>query len=202
MRTISIALGAVIALSAAQPVAQAADKVADFAERTCGLCHGAAGDSNSPAFPRLAGQNAEYIDAQLKAFRAQARGDPAAQAYMWAMASRLDDQQIDELAKFYAGRKPVHGAPGDAALMREGKAIYENGIAEQKVLPCASCHGPAAEGKESIPRLAGQHVPYLVKQLAYFKSLLRANAPIMHTAVGENMTLRQMEAVATYAASK
>ena len=180
----------------------AADKTAELATRTCGLCHGAKGDSASSAFPRLAGQHAAYIDAQLKAFRAQTRGDPAAQAYMWAMASRLDDQTITDLASFYAGQKPVSGVPGDPTLMTEGKNIYENGIAEEKVLACVSCHGPVAEGKDNIPRLAGQHAPYLVKQLVYFKSLLRANAPIMHAAVGESMTLRQMEAVAAYVASK
>ena len=58
-----------------------------------------------------------------------------------------------------------------------------------------------AEGKEAIPRLAGQHPAYLVKQLAYFKAQLRANAPVMH-AVTDKMTFEQMEAVATYAASK
>ena len=74
------------------------------------------------------------MEAQLKKFRAQTRGDPAAQAYMWAMASRLDDQTIADLAGFYAAQKPAAGVPGDAMLMTEGKSIYENGIAEQKVL--------------------------------------------------------------------
>ena len=91
-----------------------------------------------------------------------------------------------------------HGPSPDATIGRWRNRV--NGL--QKVLACGSCHGPAAEGKDAIPRLAGQHAPYLVKQLVYFKSLLRANAPIMHAAVGENMTLRQMEAVAAYVASK
>jgi cytochrome c553 len=86
--------------------------------------------------------------------------------------------------------------------MAEGKKIYEQGIPEEKVTACAGCHGPDAKGQEAIPRLAGQHAPYVVKQLAYFKSLLRANAPIMHAAIGEEMTLRQMEAVAAYVGSK
>jgi cytochrome c553 len=180
----------------------AADKTPDYAARTCGPCHGPKGDSTSSAFPRLAGQQAAYIDSQLKAFRAQTRGDPAAQAYMWAMASRLDDQTIGELSAFYAAQKPIAGAPGDSSLMAQGKRIYDNGVAEQKVLACISCHGPGAEGKDNIPRLAGQHAPYLVKQLLYFQSLLRGNAPVMHVAVGEKMTMHQMEAVAAYAVSK
>ena len=202
MKSASLTIAAVLLSIAFCTPGSAADKTAELASRTCGLCHGVKGDSTSSAFPRLAGQQPAYVEAQLKAFRAQTRGDPAAQAYMWAMASRLDDQTIADLAGFYAAQKPAAGVSGDATLMTEGKSIYENGIAEQKVLACGSCHGPAAEGKDAIPRLAGQHAPYLVKQLVYFKSLLRANAPIMHAAVGENMTLRQMEAVAAYVASK
>lgn len=181
---------------------KAENKTAELATRTCGLCHGPKGDSPSSAFPKLAGQQAAYIDAQLKAFRSQTRGDPGAQAYMWAMASRLEDQTIADLAAYYAAQKPMAGTPGDPTLMAEGKRIYEQGVPEQKLTACVTCHGPDAKGQETIPRLAGQHAPYLVKQLAYFKSLLRANAPIMHSAIGEDMTLRQMEAVAAYVASK
>jgi cytochrome c553 len=202
MKTPSLTLAAAILSISSYTIAGAADKTAEFAARTCGLCHGPKGESTSSAFPRLAGQQPAYIEAQLKAFRAQTRGDPAAQAYMWAMAARLDDQSITDLATFYAAQKPIAGTPSDPTLMGEGKTIYENGIAEEKVLACVSCHGGNGEGKDNIPRLAGQYAPYLVKQLVYFKSLLRANAPIMHSVVGENMTLRQMEAVAAYAASK
>ena len=195
------AVSAVFALGFPIP-GNAQEKAAEIATRTCGLCHGPKGDSTSSAFPKLAGQHAAYLDAQLKAFRSQARGDPGAQAYMWAMASRLDDQIIADLAAYYAAQKPMAGTPGDPVLMEEGKTIYEHGIPEEKVTACVSCHGPDARGRDTIPRLAGQHPAYLVKQLAYFQSLLRANAPIMHSAIGEQMTLRQREAVAAYAGSK
>ena len=172
-----------------------------YTSQVCAACHGPKGNSISPAFPRLAGQQAAYIEAQLTGFHDRTRGDPAAQAYMWGMASQLDARDIKQLAAYYAAQRPVPGAPGDKTLMAQGKTIYEQGMPDAGVPACATCHGAAAEGKEAIPRLAGQHPAYLVKQLAYFKAQLRANAPVMH-AVTDKMTFDQMEAVATYAASK
>jgi cytochrome c553 len=180
----------------------AADKTAELASRTCETCHGPKGDSTSSAFPRLAGQRAEYIETQLRAFRAQTRGDPPAQAYMWTIASRLEDQDIRDLARYYASQMPAAGAAGDTELLREGKNIYESGVPKEKVFTCISCHGEYAEGKDKVPRLAGQHAPYLVKQLVYFQSSQRGGeVHIMRAAIGERMTLQQMEAVAAYLAS-
>jgi len=198
-----IGIGLPLALALGAPIAYPAEdqQIQRLATQTCATCHGRNGDSISPAFPRLAGQQAQYIEAQLVGFRDRSRGDPAAMAYMWGMASQLDDRTIKGLAAYYAAQRPVHGTPGDKALMARGKAIYEQGLPDAGVPACAACHGAAAEGKENIPRLAGQHPAYLVKQLAYFQSMLRGNAPIMH-AVTDKMTFEQMEAVGTYAASQ
>jgi cytochrome c553 len=167
----------------------------------CATCHGPDGNGTSSAFPRLAGQHAAYLEAQLKAFRNQIRADPSAQAYMWAMSSMLTLDTIKQLAAYYASQVPVGGKPGDAALMTAGELIYEQGIAEQGVPACRTCHGSNAQGKEIYPRLAGQYPEYLLKQLLFFQSLARANAPLMH-AVTDTMTFAQMQAVATFAASK
>jgi cytochrome c553 len=202
MKSALYVAGIAAALLLYQPIAGHAEKTAELTGRTCALCHGPKGESASSAFPKLAGQNAAYIDAQLKGFRTQTRGDPGAQAYMWAMASRLDDATIAALAAYYAAQKPMVGMSADATLTAEGKKIYEQGVPEAKISACVACHGPDAKGQDTIPRLAGQHAAYLVKQLAYFKSQLRGNAPIMHAAIGEEMTLHQMEAVAAYVASK
>ena len=167
----------------------------------CATCHGPEGNGSSSAFPRLAGQHAAYLEGQLKAFRDQTRGDPSAQAYMWGMSSLLTPDMIKQLAAYYASQTPVGGKPGDTALMTAGKAIYEQGVVEQGVPACQTCHGPNAEGKEVYPRLAGQYPEYLLKQLLFFQSMARANAPVMH-GVSDTMTFSQMQSVATYAASK
>jgi cytochrome c553 len=172
-----------------------------LATQACANCHGPNGDGISPAFPRLAGQQAAYIEAQLAAFRDHSRGDPSAMAYMWGMASQLDGQSVTQLAAYYGSQRPVPGAPGDQAAMAKGKVIYEQGLSDEGVPPCITCHGANAEGKDNIPRLGGQYQAYLVKQLAYFKSQLRGNAPVMH-AVTYQMTFEQMEAATVYAASR
>jgi cytochrome c553 len=176
-------------------------ETAQLATRVCANCHGPRGASVSSAFPNLAGQQAAYIEAQLKSFKDKTRGDPYAQAYMWGMASQLDDETIKRLAAYYAAQKPSPARKADAATMATGKQIFEHGLPEAEVPACNLCHGENAHGKDAIPRLAGQHPEYLVKQLVAFKSLQRANNPVMHS-VTNKMSLEQIQAVAGYAAAK
>jgi cytochrome c553 len=163
---------------------------------TCGVCHGGNGQSVSPTFPNLAAQSAPYVSLQLHAFKDQSRADPDAQAYMWGMAARLDDVQIDALAQHFANLPAAAGVPGGAALIAVGKSIYTLGIPARQVPPCATCHGPKGEGIGPFPRLAGQHSPYLLKQLLVIQSVLRT-APVMHGVI-KDLTRTQMDAVATY----
>ena len=198
-RTIAFAAGAVLAFAVTTAWAQQDAK--ELATGVCSACHGPNGHSISPVFPNLAGQQPAYIVLQLEAFRGHMRGDPNAQAYMWGMASQLSDGTIKALADYYAAQKPAAGIAGNSTLMAEGRKIYTEGIPNQKVPPCASCHGADAQGAAVFPRLAGQHVGYLIAQLEGFKSGTRANAPIMANVV-QTMSAEQLQAAATYAASK
>ena len=83
------------------------------AATTCATCHGPQGRSTTPKFPVLAGQHASYLIAQMKAFKAQTRGDPDALGYMWGMAAPLDDGMIEALAAYYSAQRP---GPGRCAL--------------------------------------------------------------------------------------
>jgi cytochrome c553 len=200
---IVLILAALTATSMMPPPVRAQDAEAEkLATQTCASCHGPGGDSVSPAFPKIAGQRAEYLENQLKAFRDRTRADPMAQAFMWGMTSQLSDSGIKNLAAYYAKQKPAPGKAGDPKLIEKGRAIYEAGTGSENAQACATCHGPGAEGNTIFPRLAGQHAEYLVKQLVLFKSVLRegGNAPLMH-AVTKQMTFDQMEAVAAYLAS-
>ena len=190
-----------VVLSCAASAALAQDDARKTATQVCSSCHGPRGESISSAFPRLAGQQSDYLEGQLRAFRDRTRGDPMAQAYMWGMASQLDDATIRGLAAYYASQKPVRGKSADAKLAQQGKSIYEAGVSGGQ--PCVTCHGKDGEGKGTIPRLAGQHPEYLVKQLVLFKSQLRAdsNATEMHN-ISAGMSFDQMEAAATYLGSK
>jgi cytochrome c553 len=167
-----------------------------LAVTVCGTCHGTRGNSTQPKYPRLAGQNAHYLAAQLRAFRAQTRGDPDAVGYMWGMAGELDDPTIDALSGYYAAQQPQSSPSRDAALIARGRDIYERGVESQGVPACSSCHGADAHGLQDFPRLAGQHAEYVLKQLASFRSNMR-NVAIMH-GVAQNLRLAEMQAVAAY----
>lgn len=184
--------------SAAQ--AQADDSAAGqkVVTSVCQNCHGAGGNSTSATFPRLNGQQPEYIVAQLKAFRDHTRADPHAMAYMWGMAARLDDATIASIASYLAGQPKTQAQTG-GALSAEGRRIYASGDAAHNVPACAACHGSNGEGNGPIPRLAGQHADYLRKQLEDFRSLLRNN-DVMH-ANTQDMTDSEIEAVVSYLAN-
>lgn len=182
----------------------AADDVDAFMQRhaqrlavgVCGTCHGAHGVSSVASYPRLAGQNERYLAAQLRAFRAETRGDPDAIAYMWGMAGNLDDATIDALAAYYAKQQPAPGRGADSPLVTRGKAIYEHGIEGKGVPACAACHGLAGRAAAESPRLAGQQAQYVLKQLTSFRSNMRNDA-VMH-GVCLNLRLPEIQAVAAY----
>jgi cytochrome c553 len=171
----------------------------DGTEQVCALCHGLGGRSISPIFPHLAGQRAEYIEAQLKAFRDHDRADPDARAYMWGTAEQLSDRVIHGLASYYAAQAPAAGKPADPILMAAGRKLYEQGIVDN-ILPCLACHGAKAEGAGTTPRLAGQHRLSLERQLEYFAANERTDE-VMHQET-MNLTHQQIEDLSAYLAAQ
>ena len=67
----------------------------------CAACHGANGISANALWPNLAGQKADYIVKQLKAFKAGVRKDPL----MSPQAAQLSDQDMENLAAYFSGLK-------------------------------------------------------------------------------------------------
>ena len=120
----------------------------------CSSCHGPGGRSISPTFSRLAGQQKDYIIAQLTAFRDKTRADPHAKTYMWGMAAQLSDPTIDAIAAYYASQTPVAGEPGASPEIAAGEKIFTEGVPSASLPACMSCHGEKAEGNGPIPRLA------------------------------------------------
>jgi cytochrome c553 len=165
----------------------------------CSSCHGPEGRSISPTFPRLAGQQKDYLVAQLQAFRDKTRADPHAQTYMWGMAAQLSDSTIDGIANYYSSQAPVAGTPSTSPETAAGAKIYTEGIPSENVPACKSCHGEQAEGNGPMPRLAGQHQAYLARQLEAFQSMARANE-IMHEN-SKDLTAEQIGEVAVYLAT-
>jgi len=140
------------------------------AVQVCSNCHGKDGNSISPNFPRLAGQQSLYLAAQLENFRSHQRADPEGFEYMWGISRKLTDEQIKGLADYFAKQTPQANSAVDASTAAAGKLIFENGLPAKQTPPCSTCHGPKGEGMASFPRLANQHQDYLVKQLNVFRN--------------------------------
>ena len=167
------------------------------AVQVCSNCHGLDGNSVSPNFPRLAGQQATYIVSQLENFRSHGRSDPAGFEYMWGLSHNLSDAQINGLAEYFAKQLPSANAAVDPDLMSVGRDIYDNGVPSKEAPPCMACHGPRGEGVANFPRLSGQHQDYMIKQLQVFQRTEgRPNTPM--TQITHLLSEEDMEAVAGY----
>lgn len=73
--------------------------------RLCIGCHGAAGISNAPIYPNLAGQKEAYLVSALQAYKNRSRQGGNA-AVMWSLAGNLSDDDIRNLAAYYASLEP------------------------------------------------------------------------------------------------
>jgi cytochrome c553 len=195
-----LALPMLFALAACNTAGpKSGDTVVDGTVHVCSSCHGLDGRSISPTFPRLAGQQHDYIVAQLTAFRDHTRADPHAHTYMWGMAATLTDTTIDGVATYYAGKPPASGTAGDPAVVAAGKKIFEEGVPDRDVPVCGNCHGDKAAGDGSTPRLAGQYPSYIEDQLINFSTMARANEIMHANSIG--LTQEEMHQVAAYVGS-
>lgn len=173
-RYLSIVAFVLAAMTATSGLAADNPVAARLARDVCSKCHGKDGISRSSLFPNLAGQQAVYLDNQLRQFRNRGRSDPHAQSYMWGIAGPLSNSDIKALAEYYASKAPAPAVPsGRPALAAKGKEIFQSGVADRDVPACIDCHGPQAKGQGPVPRLAGQHLDYLFRQIRDFRSLLR-----------------------------
>jgi cytochrome c553 len=190
----------IAACSSAVSEAAAMDPAIAGTVHICASCHGTAGRSTSSTFPRLAGQQKDYLVTQLQAFRDKTRADPHAQTYMWGMAARLSDPTIEGVAAYYSAQPPVAGEPAASPGITAGAKIFADGIPAQSTPACSGCHGDKAAGNGPIPRLAGQHPAYLARQLEAFASKARANE-IMHDN-SKNLTAEQISQVTVFLATQ
>lgn len=163
----------------------------------CGACHGADGNSVNGEWPKLAGQNAQYLEAQLKAYKSGERKNPI----MMGQVAALSDQDLKDLAAYFASQTQKPGvANPDAVAVAE--ALYRGGDAENAVPACAACHGPQGDGNAAAayPMIAGQHAAYATIQLKAYRDGSRAgtDAAKMMSQVAAGLSDGQIEALASY----
>jgi len=132
----------------------------------CTMCHGPQGLSYANS-PNLAGQFEAVVYKQLRDFQSGARVN----AVMSPMAQNLSDQDMKDLAAYYASLPRLRTGHGEAPPMPE---IVASGAPMRNIAPCASCHGPA-DNKPGAPWLEGEPEAYIRAQLLAFASGDRRN---------------------------
>jgi cytochrome c553 len=189
--------GAALAAEPAAPSKQEFDTKVQY----CKTCHGLKGEGfrGASTMPRLAGQQPEYVENQLRAFDERRRQN----AIMFNVSHALSPGMLAALAKHFKDLdpKPLGGAPKD--LVPAGKKIYEEGVASTDIPPCASCHGPQAKGEGQFPRLAGQLHDYIFKKLTNWNTergqdAKNPDSSAIMQPIAHGLTEAQVSAVAAY----
>ena len=166
----------------------------------CKTCHGlqAQGYRGYLPMPRLAGQQPQYLENQLRAFIERRRTNPV----MANVAHVLTPAMVSGLAAHFDSLDPppIGGAPRHS--LAQGKEIFENGLPESNVPACSACHGAEGKGQNEIPRLAGQLYEYTVAQLSGWSKVRGQGTAVDTSAImaptAHNLTHAQIEAVAAY----
>lgn len=143
------------------------------AETVCAACHGVNGVSPIPAQPNLGGQNVKYLYKQLVEFKSGYRKN----GIMQSQVANLSQQDLANVAGYYASQAPWGVAFGNPATTQEATKLFLGGDKSRGVIGCAGCHGPDAAGNvwAAFPRLGGQHAEYIATQLKLFRAAGRAD---------------------------
>ena len=160
----------------------------------CFLCHGATGDSSSPLYPKLAGQNREYLLKQLNNFR---RGERDS-ADMRKVVADMDGQDIQAAAFFFSRQEPSRGNSAYPEMRAVGEKLFLEGNPAKGLKPCRECHGERGAGSATLPRIAGQHTLYVETQLTLFEERKRTNDNAQMQDIARLLATDEIRALAEY----
>ena len=172
----------------AQPADAAPAKAVPGKAAVCAACHGPQGKSAQAAFPILAGQTSRYLYLQLRDYQEERRKNEL----MSPMVVGMTRDEMRELAEYFAQQKPpTQTFAVDAEKARLGKLKADETL-------CTMCHLGGFAGQNEVPRVAGQHYEYIVKQLTEFKARLRTNDAGSMTSVSGTLNAQDIENLAHY----
>jgi cytochrome c553 len=156
----------------------------------CVACHGPEGKSTQPQFPVLAGQTSRYLYLQLRDYQEGRRSHEL----MNPIVAGLSREEVRELSDYFAAQKPPRQSfQPNAEKARLGKLKADETL-------CTMCHLGGFLGQNEIPRVAGQHYDYIVKQLSDFKARKRTNDAGNMTSVSNTLNETDIENLAHYLA--
>lgn len=189
-----MAVLAVVATCSAASAATSSKRINDIVNTRCSTCHGPTGQSSNAEFPKLAGQNADYLIRQMFNFKSRARKSNEMEKEM----AGLSGNDIEELANYFSLQQLIPVPRQDKALIEAGRSFYMAGDPNRGISACAVCHGPKARGGKLLPRLAGQHAKYLELQLRHFLEQSRTTDQTLMHSVASKMTDDEILAVSYF----
>ena len=190
-KAVALKIAAVLAFAALSLSAHAGLEEGRAKSQVCAACHGLDGNSAIPTIPSLAGQPRQFITQALFMFREGQRKNEQ----MTPFAAKLSNADLNDLAQYYAAQKmtPPTRQP-NADIVARARAVTEKNN-------CVACHTATLVGQQHIPRLAGQHKPYLLEQLKAFKASTRADLDGTMTSAAQGLAVDELEMVAEYLAT-
>lgn len=198
----ALCLHAVVTIAAELPRGDA-EKGKGIATQVCAACHGADGNSPTPANPKLGGQIEAYTYKQLVNFKADAGKKPERESpVMGAMASGLSPEDMRNVAAYFAGQKESQGQAKNKETVFFGRKLYRGGDTSKELPACAGCHGADGSGiPVQYPRLAGQYAEYTSAQLKAFRDGQRTNdLNRMMRTIAAKMNDKEIASVSDYIA--
>ena len=155
--------------------------------RFCVHCHGENGNSTRERIPNLAQQNPVYLFNSFEKFASGERTEYV----MSQLAKNLTLEERVNIAIYFGQQRVLpHAEPVDEALRAQGEAMFAR--------TCIACHGAQAQGKEDMPRLAGQPATYVRKALTRFRDKDPSRAGSVMMAVAEKFSDQEIAALAAY----
>jgi len=162
----------------------------------CATCHLPEGwGSTDGSYPQIAGQHRNVLIKQLLDIRSGYRENPA--MYPFVQERTIGGYQSLADVVAYISTLPMHPQhrkgpwPDYREEYKAGEKLYQAN--------CAGCHGTKGEGnnEKSIPRLYGQHYPYLLRQIKQVKQGLRIVNPVMQN-TAKQLSDEQLQQVVNY----
>lgn len=176
---------------------------------TCAACHGMDGNSPAAEWPKLAGQHADYTARHTRLVRDGGRENIT----MMPFVQDLSDQDIADIAAFYATQTVRAGVADDSAIVGRddeltyaglGERLYRAGRNEAGVPACIACHGAAGRGVpgSGYPALAGQHATYTSDRLRHFQAGNsyggEGDASTIMVTIAKRLDSTEIDALSTY----
>ena len=172
----------------------------------CSECHGFDGNSVSPQWPSIAGLNKNYIIRQLKDFY---EGKRVNQEMTQVVKEFPSNKELISLATYFSKQQLIN--PNTPEIFKQytqidlklGEEIFTGKRLEYGIPACSACHGEDAMGDKDgkFPRLSGQHMAYIIKQMKHFRTKDRSNdTPPQMRNIAIKMDDEDIESVAAYIA--